>query len=147
MTIGVDDAKSRKNTNLSVIMCVRLFQKIGLHNLTYWNQLKEGNGYKKCMKSNCDYFRIHLMLHTRILLLREQKFRPTGDMPDFYQVNESNTNAKLFDTGFTCDGNLYTYVYNVLSSTSIILFYVFLCSFCVPEHESKIPEGSASARL
>ena len=34
VTIGVDAAKSGKNTHLAVMMCVRLSQKIGLLNLT-----------------------------------------------------------------------------------------------------------------
>ena len=31
--------------------------------------------------------------------------------------------------------------------SSITLFCVFFCSFCVPEHESKYTEGSASTNL
>ena len=64
-----------------------------------------------------------------------------------YLVNESNMITKLFYTGFACDGTMYTYVDNVLVSTSIILFYIYFCSFSPPEHESKVPAGSASANL
>ena len=64
-----------------------------------------------------------------------------------YLGYKSNIITKFFDTVFACGGNLQTYVDNVLSSTSITLFYVFFCSFCVPEHESKVPAGSASANL
>ena len=64
-----------------------------------------------------------------------------------YLGNESKIISKLFDMGFACGGNLYTYVDNVLGSTSIILFCVFFCLFFVPEHESKVPAGSASANL
>ena len=31
-----------------------------------------------------------------------------------YLGNESNTITKLFDTGFACDGDLHSYIYNVL---------------------------------
>ena len=41
--IGSDATKSGKNTNLSVIMCVRLLNTIGLHNLTNWNQFTKVN--------------------------------------------------------------------------------------------------------
>ena len=64
-----------------------------------------------------------------------------------YLGNESNTIAKFFDTGFSCDGNLYTYVDNVLIYNSITLFCVFFCSFCAPDHESKVSAGSASTKL
>ena len=64
-----------------------------------------------------------------------------------YLGNESNTIAELFDTGFACDGTLQTYVDNVLILASITLFCVFLCSFCVPENESKLPIGSAPDNL
>ena len=64
-----------------------------------------------------------------------------------YLGNESNMIAKLFDTGFTCDGTLYTCEDNVLISTSITLFCIFFCSSCVPECESKLPAGSAFANL
>ena len=36
---------------------------------------------------------------------------------------ESKTIAKLFDTGFTCDGFLYTYVYNVLDGHNTDTFF------------------------
>ena len=62
-----------------------------------------------------------------------------------YLRNESNIIANLFDTGFACDGNLYTYIDSVLISASNTLFSVIFCSFCVPEHESKVTLGSVSA--
>ena len=43
VTIGGDAAKSGKNTNLLVIMRVRLLQTISLLNLTNRAQLKKGN--------------------------------------------------------------------------------------------------------
>ena len=64
-----------------------------------------------------------------------------------YLVNESNIIAKVFDTGCACDGTLYTYIDNVLVSTPIKLICVFFCSFCVPEHEFKVPVESASANF
>ena len=54
---------------------------------------------------------------------------------------------KFFDNGSACDGTMYTYVDNVLILASITVFYVFLCSFCVPENESIVPVGSESANL
>ena len=41
---GGDAAKSGKNTNLLVIMCVRLSHKIGLPGLTNRTLLTKGNG-------------------------------------------------------------------------------------------------------
>ena len=35
-----DATKIGKNTHLSVLMCVSLLKKIGLHNLTNWTQFK-----------------------------------------------------------------------------------------------------------
>ena len=64
-----------------------------------------------------------------------------------YLGNESNMITKFFDTGFACDGNLYTYVDNFMIFTSITLFCVFFCSFYVLEHESKGTAGSAPANL
>ena len=64
-----------------------------------------------------------------------------------YLGNESNVITKFFDTGLACTYRLYTCIDNALISGSITLFYLFFCSFCVPEHESKVPEGSASANL
>ena len=65
----------------------------------------------------------------------------------FYLLNESNMIPTLFDTGLSCDGNMYTYVDNVLVSTSIILLCAFFCSFFVPDNESKLPAGSESANV
>ena len=48
-----DAAKIGKNTNLLVIMCVRLSHKIGLLDLTNRTQFKKLNGYKyvqKCVR-------------------------------------------------------------------------------------------------
>ena len=42
--IGGDATKSGKNTNLLVIKCVRLYQKIGLLDLANWTQFKKVNG-------------------------------------------------------------------------------------------------------
>ena len=42
---------------------------------------------------------------------------------------------------------MYTCVDNFMIYPSITLFCVFSCSFCVPEHESKYTEGSASTNL
>ena len=64
-----------------------------------------------------------------------------------YLGNESNIIANLFDTGLACDGTMYTYVDNILIDASITLFCVFSFSFCVPEHESKVPAGYAPANL
>ena len=64
LTIGGDAAKSGKNTHLSVIMCVRLFQKIGLLNLTDRTRSKKGNGWEQRTKSVRDYCGIRLILHT-----------------------------------------------------------------------------------
>ena len=50
MKIGVDAAKSGNNTNLLVIMRVRLLHKIGLLNLKNWNLFKKGNVQKKRTK-------------------------------------------------------------------------------------------------
>ena len=50
VTIGDNASKNGKNTHLLVIMCVRLSQKIGLHNLTNRTQIKKGNSQKKCKK-------------------------------------------------------------------------------------------------
>ena len=55
--------------------------------------------------------------------------------------------VKLFDKGFACDGNLYTYIDNVMISTSITVLCVFLRSFCVPEHDYKVPAESESANF
>ena len=46
-----------------------------------------------------------------------------------YLGNESNMIRKFFDTGLACDGNMQTYVYNVMIYTSITLFYVFSVNF------------------
>ena len=46
-----------------------------------------------------------------------------------YLENESNIIVTLFDTGFACDGTLYTYVHNVMVYPLNILFYVVCCSF------------------
>ena len=64
-----------------------------------------------------------------------------------YLGNESITTKTFFDMGFACDGTLYTHIENVLIYTSITLFCAFFCSFCVPDHESKVPAGSAYANL
>ena len=55
VTIGVDADKSGKNTHLLVVMRVRLFQKIGLLNLTNGDQFKKVNGYKINMKIVSNY--------------------------------------------------------------------------------------------
>ena len=44
VTIGGDAAKSGKNTRLLVTMCVRLSQKLNLHNLTNQTRFKKVNG-------------------------------------------------------------------------------------------------------
>ena len=59
VTIGSDAAKSGKITNLLVVMCVRLLQKIGLLDLTNRNKL---NKRKRLVH---DYWGIDFMLHTR----------------------------------------------------------------------------------
>ena len=64
-----------------------------------------------------------------------------------YLGNESNIIANLFDTGFACYGTMYIYVDNILIYASITLFCIFFLSFCVPDHESKVPAGYASANL
>ena len=74
--IGGDDAKSGKNTNLLVIMYVRLSQKISLHNFPNQNWFKNENSWKKHMKNICDYCGIHVLLHMRILLLCAHKCQP-----------------------------------------------------------------------
>ena len=48
LTIRSDAAKNGKNTNLLVVMRVRLSQKIGLINLSNLTRFKEGNCYKIC---------------------------------------------------------------------------------------------------
>ena len=64
LTIGGDADKNCKNTNLLVVMLVRLSQKIGLLNLRNWTRFKEGNGYKICTISLRDDWGINLILHT-----------------------------------------------------------------------------------
>ena len=58
--IGSDAAKSGKNTNLLLIMRVRLSQRIGLHNLTNRTRFKKGNGYKQHTKIIFDYYGISI---------------------------------------------------------------------------------------
>ena len=65
VTIGVDAAKSGKNTHLLVVMRVRPLQNISLHDLTNQTRFKKGIGYKIRTKSVRDYWGMRLMLHTR----------------------------------------------------------------------------------
>ena len=65
VTIGCDAAKSGKNTNLLVIMCVRLYHKIGLIDLTNRNRFKKLKGQKQGMKSVRGHCGMHLMLQIR----------------------------------------------------------------------------------
>ena len=65
VTIGVDDAKSGKNTHLLVVMRVRLLQIIGLLDLTNQTRFKKVNGYKMRTKSVRNNWGMCLMLHTR----------------------------------------------------------------------------------
>ena len=55
--------------------------------------------------------------------------------------------TKLFDTGFACDGTLYTYVDDVLVYPLTTFFCAFFCSFFVPDHESKEHTGSTYSNL
>ena len=55
--------------------------------------------------------------------------------------NESNTIAKFFDTGFTCDETLQTYVDNLLISASITLFCVFFCPYLSHSMSLKYLQG------
>ena len=64
-----------------------------------------------------------------------------------YLGNESSMIEKCFRIRFACDRNIYNYLDNVMIDTSIILFCVFFCSFCVPEHEYKVPSGSVSTNF
>ena len=50
VTLGVDAAKSGKNTHLLVIMRVGLLQKIGLLDLTNRTRFKKVNVYKYVQK-------------------------------------------------------------------------------------------------
>ena len=64
VTIGCDAAKSGKNTHLLVVIRMRIFQKIGLLDLTNHNRFKKVNGYKIRKKIVRDHCGMHLMLHT-----------------------------------------------------------------------------------
>ena len=64
-----------------------------------------------------------------------------------YLGNESIMISRFFDTGFVCDGNLYTSVDIVRVSASITVFCVFFCSLFVPEHYPRVPVGSTSENL
>ena len=63
--IGGDADKSGKNTNLLVIICVRLLQKIGLLDLTNRTRFKKVKGYTICTKSVRYYWGMRLMLYAR----------------------------------------------------------------------------------
>ena len=62
VTMWVDAAKSGKNNNLLVIMCVRLLHNIGLIDLTNQTRFKKGNGNKICTNNMDNYWEIFLML-------------------------------------------------------------------------------------
>ena len=48
--IGSNAAKRNRNTHLSAIMCVRLLQKLGVHNLTNRTQFKKITAIKNVRK-------------------------------------------------------------------------------------------------
>ena len=67
VTIGVDAEKSGKETHLLVVTRVRLWQKIGLIDLTNRTQFKKLNGYKIHTKRVRDYWGMRLTLHMRYI--------------------------------------------------------------------------------
>ena len=76
--IGGDTAKNGNNTNLLLIMRVRLLQKIGLLDLTKRIRFKKENGYKIRTKNLHDYCEMHLMLHTRSIYYWHTNFDLLG---------------------------------------------------------------------
>ena len=54
--IGGDSAKSGKQNHLSVVICVRILQNIGLLDLANHIRSKKVDGYKIRTKSVCDYW-------------------------------------------------------------------------------------------
>ena len=82
--------KNDDNINLLVIICVRLLQKFGMHNLTNLTQFKKVNGSKQLMTITHNYCRIHIIIHARILLLRAQKCWPPGVVQDKYDRHQTN---------------------------------------------------------
>ena len=76
--IGGDTAKNGNNTNLLLIMRVRLLQKIGLLDLTKRIRFKKENGYKIRTKSLRDYCGIRVMLHTRSIYYWHTNFYLLG---------------------------------------------------------------------
>ena len=73
-----DAAKIYKNSNLLVVILMRLSQNIGLLDLTNMNRSKKGNGWKICMKSVCNYWGIRLMLHTQFIYYWHTKVNLLG---------------------------------------------------------------------
>ena len=73
-----DAAKSGNNTNLLLIMRVRLLQKIGLLDLMNRNRFKKENGYKIRTKRLRDYCGIRVMLHTRSIYYWHTNFYLLG---------------------------------------------------------------------
>ena len=53
-----DSAKSYKNTNLKVVILMRLSQNIVMLDLRNLTQSKKVNRWKICMKSVCNYWEI-----------------------------------------------------------------------------------------
>ena len=78
VTIGGDAAKSYMNTNLLVVILMRLSQNIGMLDLTNLTLSKKGNGWKICMKSVCNYWGIRLMLNTWFIYYRHTKVNLLG---------------------------------------------------------------------
>ena len=67
LKIWGDADKSGKNTNLLVVMRVRLSQKIGLLDLMNQTRFKKGHGYRICTKIVHVCWGVRLMLHMRYI--------------------------------------------------------------------------------
>ena len=76
VTIEGDAAKNGNNTNFSVVMCVRLLQKIGMIDLTNRTRFKKGNGYKMHTKKCAQLLSNALNTAYRVYLLLSHKYRP-----------------------------------------------------------------------
>ena len=65
-------ANNGNSTYLLLIMFVGS-HKIGLYDLKNWTQLRKVKIQEQCTQSICVYFGIHIVIHTRLLLLRVHK--------------------------------------------------------------------------